>query len=372
MPHALAKFLADAVLQACYVTFMCMQTAARLAFGFAAGLLALAAVGLTGVVDAAEPAQPQPTRLELALPIACQPGRNCWPVNFVDLDSGPGARDYACGAHSYNGHKGTDIAIRDMAVMAQGVPVLAAAPGTVRGVRDGMEDVPAGQAKPGSLANRECGNGVVLVHPDGWETQYCHLRKGSLRVARGDRVMVGQRLGLVGHSGRADFPHVHLSVRRRGRVVDPFVGLDRKSECGLGPTPLWSKSALKALSVSPTAIYAAGFAAAVPKAQTVRRGLYGDKALSGKAPMLMFWADIFWVEKGDQVKMTITGPDGEIVAEHANEIPKRQARRLIYMGRKRKGLFWPRGTYTGTAELIRAAEAGGGRPATATASIEIK
>ncbi len=351
---------------------MCMQVATRMSVGVIIGLVGFLAFGLDRTAGAAESDKPQPARLEVALPLACQPGRNCWMVNLVDLDKGPGARDYTCGAHSYNGHKGTDIAIRDMAVMAEGVPVLAAATGIVRGVRDGMDDVPPKQAKPGSLVNRDCGNGVVLVHPDGWETQYCHMRKGSLRVAKGARVMRGQRLGLVGHSGRADFPHLHLSVRRHGKVVDPFVGLGRNSECGLGPAPLWTKSALKALNRPLTAIYTTGFAAKVPKEEAVHRGLYRDKVLSAKVPVLMFWAEIFWIEKGDRVKMTITDPDGKIVAEYANAVPKRRARGLFYMGRKRRGLFWPKGRYTGTAELMREAEAGGKPPMNATATIQVK
>jgi len=334
----------------------------------AIGLLALAAVGPHGTLHAAEHEILQPVQIELTFPLACQPGRDCWLVNLVDLDPGPGVRDYTCGAHGFNGHKGSDIAIRDMTVMAEGVPVLAAASGTVRGIRDGMEDVQTKQAKPGSLVNRDCGNGVVLAHSDGWETQYCHMRKGSIKVTKGARVMRGQRLGMVGHSGRADFPHLHFAVRQRGKVVDPFVGLARNSECGLGPSPLWSGSALQALSVPLTAIYTAGFATNAPKEKTVRRGFFHDKTFSAKAPVLMFWAEVFWVEKGDQVKMTISGPDGEIFAEYANTISKNQARRMMYVGRKRKGLFWSRGKYTGTAMLLRRAE----RPATAIATIQIK
>ena len=64
--------------------------------------------------------------------------------------------------------------------------------------------------------DRNCGNGVVIRHADGWETQYCHLRRGSVQVAEGDRVEAGEPLGLVGMSGEANFPHVHLSVRRDG------------------------------------------------------------------------------------------------------------------------------------------------------------
>ena len=46
----------------------------------------------------------------LGLPIRCRPGKDCWLVNFVDVDPSPGRRDYACRKRTYDGHKGTDIA----------------------------------------------------------------------------------------------------------------------------------------------------------------------------------------------------------------------------------------------------------------------
>ena len=137
----------------------------------------------------------------LGLPIRCSLGKDCWLVNFVDTDPGPGRRDYACGIRTYNGHKGTDIAIRDLGVMAEGIDVLASAPGIVKALRDGMEDIDFTQPGSPSIKGKDCGNGLVLAHEGGWTTQYCHLRRGSVRVRRGQEVIAGQILGLVGLSG---------------------------------------------------------------------------------------------------------------------------------------------------------------------------
>ena len=82
----------------------------------------------------------------LILPIACTPGADCWVVRHVDHDPGPGARDYMCGALTGDGHKGTDIALRDLAVMAAGVEVRAAAAGV------GEEQRPAYLAALAELA----------------------------------------------------------------------------------------------------------------------------------------------------------------------------------------------------------------------------
>lgn len=77
----------------------------------------------------------------LALPIGCEIGNTCIVQNYVDRAPGREARDYRCGLLAYDGHKGTDLRVIDAAVLERGVAVLAAAPGRVRAVRDGMQDV---------------------------------------------------------------------------------------------------------------------------------------------------------------------------------------------------------------------------------------
>ena len=100
--------------------------------------------------------------------------------------------------------------------------MLAAAAGVVKAVRDGVADVNVRVIGFGSVAGHECGNGVVIAHDGGWETQYCHLAKGSVRCTTGERVETGTPLGLVGLSGQTEFPHLHFSVRHNGATVDPF------------------------------------------------------------------------------------------------------------------------------------------------------
>ncbi len=164
------------------------------------------------------------TPFKLEMPLRCVASETCWIINYVDVDPTPGRRDYRCGWLSYDGHKGTDIAIRDLRTMSQGVAVVAAAGGRVLGIRDGMEDVNVKKiGGPEALKGKDCGNGVLIKHARGWSSQYCHMRKGSIAVAKGDAVTTGQRLGLVGLSGRTEFPHIHITVRKNGKVVDPFV-----------------------------------------------------------------------------------------------------------------------------------------------------
>ena len=174
------------------------------------------------LLAAAAPAPAPTPSLRLAWPVACKLGQTCAIQNYPDDDPGPAARDYACRGRTYPKHDGTDIRLTSMMLERRGVSVLAAAPGTVLRVRDGIGDVSVRDQPPGSVAGRECGNGLVIDHGGGWETQYCHMRQGSLRVRPGERVSAGAVLGQVGLSGDTEFPHLHLTVRKDGRVVDPF------------------------------------------------------------------------------------------------------------------------------------------------------
>ncbi len=289
----------------------------------------------------------------LDLPLACRLGETCWVANYVDVDPTEAAHDFRCKGRSYNAHNGTDFAIRDRAVMEQGVPVVASAPGTVRRVRDGMEDAAlTDEASRALVAGRECGNGMVIDHEGGWQTQYCHLRRGSIRVKSGDRVERGSPLGLVGLSGRTEFPHVHLTVRRNGRVIDPFTGQAQSAGCGVEGKPLWRSEAHA--FYEEVALYNAGFSSEKPRARAIREGREASTMLPPTAPELFLWADILGVQAGDRVRFRIVGPGGEEILDGEKLIGRTQARRLIFAGRGLQREAWPPGAYTGHITLTRA------------------
>jgi Peptidase family M23 len=278
--------------------------------------------------------------LSLAWPADCVLGQTCHIQQYPDHDSGPGATDFTCGPLSYDGHDGTDIALPTRAVMSAGVAVLAAAPGVVRGVRDGIADfVP-------KVAGKECGNGVVIQHADGWETQYCHMRQGSVAVKQGDKVEAGTKLGLIGQSGMADFPHVHLSVRHNGVNVDPFEPLGGTCSLTSGPG-LWAQPE----PYEPGGFLDAGFSDAIPNYDAIKAGLPTEPMLATSSGLVL-WAFAFGTRAGDEMTFQIIGPQGQILTQTAS-LDKAKAQIFQAVGKKLTSASWPAGEYDGFVTLIR-------------------
>lgn len=313
---------------------------------------ALAAALLLGLGGPGTTASAEPP-YGLELPIACAPGADCWVVRYVDHDPGPGERDWRCGRQTGDGHNGTDVALPHLAAMAAGVEVLAAAPGVVAGLRDGVPDVSVVEGGEEAIAGRECGNGVRIDHGEGWATLYCHLRRGSLRVKEGDRVAAGQALGLVGLSGEASFPHLHFEVRHGEGVVDPFVGQERSRACAAGERPLWAPQVMRDLAYQPLVLTGAGFATTAPERDDLRRGWHREARLPRTSPALVLWTEAFWVERGDRVRFRILDPAGAPLVDHVAAIDADHRTWSGFAGAPRPGEAWPDGVYRGEVVIER-------------------
>jgi hypothetical protein len=195
-----------------------------------------------------------------------------------------------------------------------------------------------------AIAGRECGNGIVIDHGNGWETQYCHLKQHSLRVTIGQRVERGSPLGLIGLSGKTEFPHVHLTVRHQGAVLDPFTGRPKDAGCGGQGHSLWRDPAIAYEDVS---LYHAGFSGAEPQAEVIRNGHATTETLSSESAALVLWVDIFGVQADDRLRFRITAPDGSVVLDREQRIDRTQARRFAFAGIKRQSPQWLSGLYHG-------------------------
>lgn len=203
-----------------------------------------------------------------AWPVTCIPGLDCvgnhFRIGYPDV-AGTGL-SFACSKPGYTGHHGTDIVVTSV---EQGVQALAAADGVVRWTKDGLFDrcpsdterdcdeqqkseLSAGGRK-GATLGFNAGNFVAVEHKINetrYLTLYAHLRKGSLKVVSGQRVVRGEQLAEVGSSGNSQIPHLHFGVYKEEggmyRPIDPWKGACNASSEGLwASTPPYRSEGLQ-------------------------------------------------------------------------------------------------------------------------------
>ncbi len=63
------------------------------------------------------------------------------------------------------------------------------------------------------------GNHVVVATDDGTHAVLAHLRRGSIRVRRGDPVRAGEPIAECGNSGNSSEPHLHVQLTDSARVA---------------------------------------------------------------------------------------------------------------------------------------------------------
>ena len=281
---------------------------------------------------------------ELALPVDCQLGETCFIQHYPDHDPGAGVQDFACGSLTYDGHDGTDFALPSLAAMRAGVAVLAAAPGVVRGMRDGRPDISVSDPGAPPLDGMDCGNGLAIQHADGYETQYCHLKQGSLLVQPGDRVETGTPLGEVGLSGNTEFPHLHLTLRRNGVALDPAA--PEAKGCGRAGPDLWQAD----LPPPTGGVIAVGFAPDVPEFAAIKEGMVPQP--TAESGGMVLWAYLYGTRAGDRLRLDLRGPEGQIIADDLT-LERTQAQSFRAIGKRLRAARWPAGDYSGTATLTR-------------------
>jgi len=92
-------------------------------------------------------------------------------------------------------------------------PVLAPADGIVEEIIDHLDDNEIGH----SDTVNNWGNTITIRHLPGLYTQLSHLRKGSIRITKGEAVKRGDVLAACGNSGRSPQPHLHFQVQASPR-----------------------------------------------------------------------------------------------------------------------------------------------------------
>jgi murein DD-endopeptidase MepM/ murein hydrolase activator NlpD len=75
--------------------------------------------------------------------------------------------------------------------------------------------------------NSRSGYYCKIRHDETLVTLYCHFKKGTLRVKKGDKVERGEILGYMGSTGRSTGAHLHLGISLFGEWVDPEKYFDK-------------------------------------------------------------------------------------------------------------------------------------------------
>jgi len=73
---------------------------------------------------------------------------------------------------------------------------------------------------------------VRIKHDNGYYTKYFHMKSGSIVVNIGDKVVKGQKLGIIGKTGQSTAEHLHFQIDKgsNASAIDPYAYLFNDKE----------------------------------------------------------------------------------------------------------------------------------------------
>lgn len=237
-------------------------------------------------------------QVRFSMPLKGVVGQDFFIIHYPDHGGGDTLRDAFCGQKTYNGHKGTDMALSGFGSMDTGVYIYAVADGRVVRAVDWNYD----RNKHLIEGTHTKWNFVEIQHGGGIGAYYGHMRKGSAMVRTGDSVREGQPIGMVGSSGYSDFPHLHFEVwNEKGQTIDPF-----KGSCFGRPFSYWKEQPDYDTSV---VAMNAGFVPYIPQVDTLMEGyLVRDEFGMYEDPVICFWAYMHGLRKGSAMRIEWYNP----------------------------------------------------------------
>lgn len=66
---------------------------------------------------------------------------------------------------------------------------------------------------------------VYILHGD-YMSIYCHMKKGSIQVKKGQKIIKGTVLGYMGKTGNATGVHLHFGIKYNNQFIDPLPFLE--------------------------------------------------------------------------------------------------------------------------------------------------
>ncbi|MDQ8733031.1 peptidoglycan DD-metalloendopeptidase family protein [Paenibacillus sp. LHD-38] len=157
----------------------------------------LTLTSLNAIADTMEKSMALTLELAQTTRISVDAYPSVWPTRSKLLSSGFGyRRDPLTGRAAF--HAGIDITGK------LGDPVFSAADGTV--------------SETGY--NSSLGAYIVIDHLAGLQSAYMHLKE--IETKEGDFVVRGEKIGLLGSSGRSTGPHLHFQIMHKDEPVNPI------------------------------------------------------------------------------------------------------------------------------------------------------
>jgi len=117
-------------------------------------------------------------------------GQFAWPVSSAKMTSSYGERWGRT-------HKGVDLVSSNRSILAADDGVV-----SFVGTKSGY------------------GNCIIIDHKNGYETLYGHLSKIS--VKKGQVVEKGDKIGVMGSTGRSTGTHLHFEIHKNGSIQNPL------------------------------------------------------------------------------------------------------------------------------------------------------
>ena len=98
-----------------------------------------------------------------------------------------------------------------------------------------------GVVEVGAIKNDSCGGTIIISHAGGFKTGFCHMQK--ITVKPGENVKQGDVIGISGGGkgdigrGRSDGRHLHFTLRKDGKIVDPMDYINKTGVIMTGEVP---------------------------------------------------------------------------------------------------------------------------------------
>ena len=80
-----------------------------------------------------------------------------------------------------------------------------------------------------SVGQNKCSGKYIIIQTAGYLISYCHL--SSILVRDGQYVNAGEFIAVSGNTGMSTGPHLHLTTKKDGKVIDPAILLNYIRKC---------------------------------------------------------------------------------------------------------------------------------------------